>query len=697
MPQWPQQRQVMGTRVPRLDGPAKVTGRAKYTYDIQRPGMLYGKILRCPHPHARVVRVDTRRAEALPGVRAVEKYEGQTARFAGWDVAAVAADTEEIAEDALRLIQVEYEVLEHVVNEEEAMKTSAAGVWGESNIRRGEPEEWGNLEEGKAAAAVTVEATYRTQVQTHTCLESHGLVAEWDDDGNLTAWCSTQGIFAVREALASHFQVDASKVRVICEHMGGGFGSKFGPEREGVIAASLARQAKRPVKIMLDRKEDHICGGNRPSAAMKVKAGASREGKLTFLEAETYGTGGVGGGSHFPVPFIYTVPHVRRVHTEVYTHAGEARAMRAPGCPQASFMMESLMDELADQLEMDPLEFRRRNDDSEIRQQQYQLGAERIGWERRRPNGASPGPRRRGLGCASAAWGGGGQGTQAECRIHPDGSVEVHCGTQDLGTGIRTAIAVVAAECLGLPPQALQVHIGDTRYPPSGASGGSTTTASVSPAIKMAVDAAKQRLLARVAPALEVQPAALEVGDGRVYVRRNPQRGLTWKQACARLGTESLAVRGEWVEGLSGSGVGGVQFAEVEVDEETGRVRVIKIVAVQDCGLVVDKLTAESQVLGAVTQGIGYALLENRVMDNLTGLMLNPNMEDYKVPGALEIPEIDLVLQDMPERGVIGIGEPPVIPTAGAIANAVANALGVRIRELPITPDRVLNALMKKG
>jgi len=687
----------MGTPVPRIDGPAKVSGRAKYTADIQRPGMLYGKILRCPHPHARVVRVDTRRAEALPGVRAVEKYEGQTVRFAGGEVAAVAADTEEIAEDALGLIQVEYEVLDYVVDEDEAMKSGAGTVRREGNLRRGEPEGWGNLEEGKAAAAVTVEATYHTQVQTHTCLETHGLVAEWDDEGNLTAWCSTQGIFAVRDALAGHFQLDASKVRVICEHMGGGFGSKFGPEREGIIAASLARQAKRPVKIMLDRKEDQICGGSRPSAAMKVRAGASREGKLTFFEAETYGTGGVGGGSDFPAPFIYTVPHVRRVHTEVYTNAGEARAMRAPGCPQASFMMESLMDELAEQLGMDPLEFRRRNDDSPIRQQQYQIGAERIGWERRRPNGASPGPRRRGLGCAAAAWGGGGQGTQAECRIHPDGSVEVHCGTQDLGTGIRTAIAVVAAECLGLAPQAIRVHVGDTRYPPSGASGGSTTTASVSPAIKMAADAAKQKLLERVAPALQARPEALELGDGRVYVRRNPQRSLTWKQACARLGTAPIAVQGEWVEGLSGSGVGGVQFAEVEVDEETGRVRVVKIVAVQDCGLVVNKLTAESQVLGAVTQGIGYALLENRVMDGLSGLMLNPNMEDYKVPGALEIPEIEVILQDMPERGVIGIGEPPVIPTAGAIANAVANALGVRIRELPITPDKVLNALLKRG
>jgi xanthine dehydrogenase YagR molybdenum-binding subunit len=683
--------------VPRLDGPAKVSGRAKYTYDIQRPGLLYGKILRCPHAHAKVGRVDTSRAEALPGVRAVEKYEGQTARFAGWEVAAVAADTEEIAEDALRLIQVEYERLDHVVKEDEALKSDAPAVRGRDNTRRGEPQEWGNLAEGRAAAAVTVEATYRTQVQTHTCLETHGLAAEWGDDGSLTAWSSTQGIFAVRDALASHFQLDASKVRVICEHMGGGFGSKFGPEREGIIAASLARQARRPVKLMLDRKEDHLCGGNRPSAAMKVTAGATRDGKLTFFDAETYGTGGIGGGSDFPAPYIYRVPHGRRVHTEVFINAGEARAMRAPGCPQASFMMESLMDELADKLGMDPLKFRQRNDPFEIRQRQYDMGAERIGWSRRQPNGSSPGPLRHGLGCAATSWGGGGQGTQAECRIHPDGSVEVNCGTQDLGTGVRTAIAVIAAEGLGLPPGDPRVNVGDTTLPPSGASGGSTTMASVAPAIKTTVDTARAKLFERVASALDAQPDALEVGDGKVFVRGHPERSLTWKQACARLGTESLAVHGEWVEGLSGSGVGGVQFAEVEVDEEAGRVRVVKIVALQDCGLVVDKLTAESQVLGAVTQGIGYALLEDRIMDTPTGLMLNPNMEDYKVPGSREIPEIDVVLQDMPERGVIGIGEPPVIPTAAAIANAVANALGVRIRELPITPDKVLNAVMKRA
>jgi xanthine dehydrogenase YagR molybdenum-binding subunit len=240
------------------------------------------------------------------------------------------------------------------------------------------------------------------------------------------------------------------------------------------------------------------------------------------------------------------------------------------------------------------------------------------------------------------------------------------------------------------------VNVGDTTYPPSGASGGSTTMASVAPAIKTTVDAARAKLFERVASALDAQPDALEVGDGKVFVRGNPQRSLTWKQACARLGTAPVSVPGEWVEGLSGSGVGGVQFAEVEVDEETGRVRVIKVVALQDCGLVVDKLTAESQVLGAVTQGLGYALLEDRIMDTPTGLMLNPNMEDYKVPGSREIPEIDVILQDMPERGVIGIGEPPVIPTAAAIANAVANALGVRIRELPITPDKVLNAVMRR-
>ena len=280
-----------------------------------------------------------------------------------------------------------------------------------------------------------------------------------------------------------------------------------------------------------------------------------------------------------------------------------------------------------------------------------------------------------GVGCAGATWGGGGRGTQADVQINPDGSVEVRCGTQDLGTGTRTLVAVVAAEVFGLKPEQVTAKIGDTRFPPSGGSGGSTTAASVCPAIFDACTNALQDLQKKTG-----------IADAR---------GSNWSAACRKLGVNPLTSHGQWQEGLSSSGVGGVQFAEVEVDTETGFVKVRKILCVQDCGLVVDKLTCETQINGGIIMGLGYALYEERVMDSATGVVLNPNFETYKVPNFADVPEIQVILMDMPERGVIGVGEPATIPTAGAIANAVANAIGVRVSSLPITPARVLAALGK--
>jgi xanthine dehydrogenase YagR molybdenum-binding subunit len=279
------------------------------------------------------------------------------------------------------------------------------------------------------------------------------------------------------------------------------------------------------------------------------------------------------------------------------------------------------------------------------------------------------------VGCAGATWGGGGRGTKAEAQINPDGSIEIRCGTQDLGTGTKTVIAVIAADILGLKPEQILVRIGDTRYPPSGASGGSTTAASVSPAIYDVCNKALDELQKQSG-----------VADAR---------GGNWMAACKKLGVNPLTVQGQWQPGLSSSGAGGVQFAEVEVDTDTGFVKVKKITCVQDGGLIVSKLTAESQVNGGIIMGIGYALYEERIMDRQTGVVLNPNFETYKLPGLADVPEMDVVLLDMPERGVIGIGEPVTIPTASAIANAVANALGVRVNSLPITPQKVLAALGK--
>jgi len=688
---------VVSHRIPRVEGAEKVKGRAKFTYDINLPGMLYGAILRCPHAHARVVKIDANKAEEMEGVKVVETYEGKTVHFAGEGVAAVAALSKEIAEDALSKIEVEYEQLPFVVDVGDAMKPDAPRVHdAESNVR----ELYSHDDEiNFADADVIVEATYSAPVVMHLCSETHGAVAKWDGD-NLTVWTSTQGVCGVRDGLAWTFNLPQEKVRVITEHMGGGFGSKFGAGSHDTTAAELAKKAGAPVKLMLNREEDFFCAGNRPSYTANIKAGAKKDGTLNVFQLESYGTGGVGSGASAPMPYIYSVPHVKASQVDVLTNAGPGCAMRAPGHPPAAFAMESLMDELAEKLNIDPLEFRIKNDSNEIRREQFAIGAERIGWDKRvvrglnpRTNGVSTSPKkRRGIGVGCSIWGGGGgPSTEVLAEIHPDGSVKVMTASQDLGTGTRTIIAQTAAEELGLQASDIIVLIGDTKFPPSGASGGSTTAACVIPAVKNTLADAKQILFAIVAQHLETKPDDLEIKGKRISVKSNPERYLSWGEATAKLGEQPIVVKGGWVEGLSSSGVTGVQFAEVEVDLETGEVKVLKIVAVHDVGLPINRLTTESQIIGAVVMGLGYALTEERIMDTPTGKMLNPNLLDYKVPGVMEVPEIEPIIFGTPERGVIGVGEPPCIPTAGAIANAVYNATGVRIRSLPITPDKIIS------
>ena len=695
---------LIGKRIPRLSGADKVTGKAKYTYDINRPGMLYGRILRAPIAHAVITAIDLSQAEALPGVKAAIPLiePGKRLRYEGQEIAAVAAITDDVAKDAVRLIQFEFDELPFVVDVEEAMGEDAPQIRDDWLRNQSPPkiDERGNLEAGFAEAVVEVEAAYSAPVQTHVCLEPHGHVAEWNGD-NLTVWASTQAVFGNRRDFAQHFKIPEENVRIITEHMGGGFGSKFSPGVEGHAAAELARKAAAPVKLMLTRKDEHLVAGNRPSMTQRVRAGATKDGRLIAYDLRGYGTGGISGGAGFTGPYVYEVPNVRTEKFAVAINAGNERAMRAPGHPQGEFAMDSLMDELAEKLDMDPLEFRRINDTGEtgkIRQAEYTLGAQEIGWHRRNSvPGAGSGVKKRGIGMGSGLWGGGGHaGTQARVTIHADGTVQAVTGTQDLGTGIRTVIAIIVAEELGLQPQDISVKIGDSQPGlPSGGSGGSTTTPSVAPVVKTAATAAKQKLFERIAPLLETQPEDLRAEDGVVYAASDRTKSLSWSAAAGHFGMETISGNGAWHEGLSENGAAGTQFAEVEVDTETGEVKVIRIVAVQDCGLVMNRLTCESQINGGVLMGLGYALLENRIMDPQTGYMINPNLEDYKVVGAMEVPDIKSIAFDT-DRKVTGVGEPATIPTAGAIANAVYNAIGVRIRDLPISPEKILNALAEK-
>jgi xanthine dehydrogenase YagR molybdenum-binding subunit len=702
---WPEKPVVLSTRVKRLDGPDKVTGRAKYSFDISRPGMIFGKIVRSPHPHARVTAVDLSEARRAPGVKAalVWKEPGSATaevKYQGDPVAAVAADTEEQAIDAARLVKVTYDVMPHVASVEQAMASDAPVVFPNGNTRRGNAEESGDLDAGFKQAAHIVEQTYSTHVITHVCMETHGCVCEWDGD-KLTAWVSTQGVHGTKDGFAQGLKIPGGNVRVITQYMGGGFGSKFGPDAQGLICAKLAQDAKVPVKLMLDRKEEHLDTGNRPSAYAKIRAGVSADGKLTAFDGQSWGTGGAGATSNFPLPYIYDFPNRRRVHTDVYINAGQQRAMRAPGHPQGCFLTEILMDELADRVRMDPVEFRIKNlpqaAPNAMWGEYFRQGAKAFGWEKRHATGdPTPGPVKNGFGVSAHRWGGGGRGGRAHVDITSDGSVVTKVGTQDLGTGTRTVVAMLTAETLGLPVSAVKPEIGDTMYPVCGASGGSTTVASISPAIRIAAGKALDQVFAKAAPQLGVSADTLVATDGRIHVRGNTSKGMTWKDACKLIGTEPISVDAEWEDGLSSTGTSGVQFTEVDVDIETGIVKVKRVLTAQDCGLVVDRLTAESQIYGGIIGSLNFALFEDRILDRVTGQMVNPNMESYMLAGMSDIPKIDIMIMDTPEqraRGVIGIGEPPTVSTASSIANAVRNATGATIRSLPLMPHRILAAI----
>ncbi|HWE38751.1 MAG TPA: xanthine dehydrogenase family protein molybdopterin-binding subunit [Isosphaeraceae bacterium] len=715
MASWPENPRLIGTKVPRLDGLAKASGRAKYPSDVKPDGMLFGVLLSSPHAHAKVLSIDTARAEKLPGVKAIAliaKPGETTLMYQGDPIAAVAADTEERARDAARAIDVKYEVLPFVVTERQALDDSSPNVFNlpQRNARKGTANARGNPEEAIKQSDKVIDATYSLPVITHVCLETHGLTAEWKD-GKLTAWASTQSVMATAGELAGRFKLGQGDVTVLTEVMGGGFGSKFGADVWGGVAAELAQKSGKAVRLFLDRVQEHLAAGNRPSASAHVRMGATRDGKITAMIAETQGTGGR-GNSNFPLPYVYRVPVPSRAHTEVFVNCGGARAMRAPGHPQGCAIMEAAMDDLADELGIDPLEFRLRNladndrvvpgiNRSDIYRDQIAMGAKLIGWhENRKPRGRNgKGPIKRGLGMALHQWGGAGApDKKVSCTINPDGTVELKSATQDIGTGARTILAVIAAEVLGLEPTDITSNIGNSTFPAGQGSGGSTTSPSMAPPCYNAALEARDELFKRIAGGLDARPEDLSLKGGKLLVKGEEKMG--WKEACRKLRQMPVSVEGKSSPGLSAGGVGGCQFVDLTVDVETGVVRVKKVVAVQDSGLILDMLTWKSQVYGGVIGSINYGLFEERVMDESTGVMLNPDMELYKIAGASDIPEIVVEAYDTPEmrkRGVIGVGEPPTIATAAAIANAVTNAIGVRVPNWPMSPMNVLNALANAG
>ena len=725
---------IVGTRLPRVDAYERVSGAAVYPQDVSLPEMLHGAILRCPHAHAKVTRLDTSKAEKMPGVRAVltpsssgaeipwyrrggEAYSrllDTHCRHEGEEVAAVAAETPLQAFDALRAIEVEYEVLPFVVDYETALDADAPAVH-EGGNRVGEPSvrERGDLEAGFAEADIVIERTYRTACEIHAPMEPHGSVAKWDGN-RLTVWDSTQGVYAVQRGVADALGLALANVRVIGHYLGGGFGAKLEVGKYTVIAALMARTAGRPVKIFLPREDCMLATGNRPANTMTIKIGAKSDGTLTAIDYRSIGSYGAypgGAGTSTLAAYLYRCANVRTEDTTVFINAGKARPMRAPGFPQGAWALDQAMDELAERLGIDPLKMRLHNlpdvlqsgEGTPFTSNQLEAclreGAKAFGWEAARAGATSDGPVRRGVGLAACFWGyAGGPPSTVIVKLFADGSANLNMGASDIGTGTKTWAAMIVAEELGVPMEQIQIEhadTGTTQY--ATPSGGSKTVPSDSPAVRAAAYAVKQQLLEMAAAQLEVEAGELELADGSIASRRNPDTKVAVAEL-EKLGRQGVVVGTGYRAPNPEDKVTwpfAAQFCEVEVDTRTGEVRVLRFLGAHDSGRVLNRLTFDNQVFGGIAMGVGLAMTEERVLDRRTGKMVNISLHDYKVPTMMDVaPAHECLPIDVPDTefnttGTKGLGEPAPLPTAAALANAVAHATGVRVADSPLNPTRL--------
>jgi len=730
---WPKNEElkIVGKRIQRVTGEETVTGGAKYAHDINLSGMLTGKILRSPYPHAKIKSIDTSEAEKLKGVKAIITYKNTeeyklgrspvfntTVKYEGEEIAAVAALDETTADDALGLIKVDYEELPFVVDPEEAMKPSAPKVNPDGNIFRGKPQVYsrGDIEKGFEEADIIIEETFRTPVVHHSPAEVHVSAAKWEGD-YLTLWDSTQFVFGVRSSLAGVFNLPLHKVRIICHFMGGAFGCKLGLRRQGAYAAILAKMSGRPVKVALSRKDKYLCGGNRPSSIQNLKIGVKKDGTLTAMYQKTIGEVGAyggGAGATTPLKTVYKCPNLKTEEYSVLINAGPSCPHRAPGHVQGTFAMDQMIDMCAEKLNMDPLEFRKKNyvDFDQMRNlpytskylmEAYDAGAKEMVWSRRNNTpGTGNGRYKRGIGMASQIWsGGGGPPALVNIKINPDSTVNVLSGAQDIGTGTTTLMAQIVAEELDLELEKVKVTIGDSETCPYGPySGGSITAPSMCPAARAAAWEAKKKLFELAAVYFKSGDEPLEWKNGRIFLKNDPEKGETIGAIIGRTRSGMILASGAREANPEGyvTNTFGAHFAEIEVDTWTGKVKILKYVACHDIGRVINLLTATNQIHGGVFQGLGFTLSEERILNKNTGRMENPNMHDYLLPLMGDVPEIvSMIVSDPDNRlnhtGNKGLGEPPMIPVLATIANAFYNATGVRIKKLPMTPDKVLMAL----
>jgi CO/xanthine dehydrogenase Mo-binding subunit len=709
--QWPQgPGEVVGREAPRLDGHQRARGQAIYTADLALPGMLHAAVLRSPFARARAKRLDLSKALALPGVLgAVEPGDSHVLErepsFHGAPVAAVAAESSARAREAVALIEVEWEELEPLVDAEEAVRQG-------SLLEEPRQYERGDPEAGFGEADVIVEAEYRTQTVLHNALETHQSVCRWEGD-TLEIYTSTQFIWGIRDSVSEQLDLPPDRVRVVCNFMGGGFGAKNSPGDYTYIAIALAEKTGRPVRCALTRREENLATGNRNATIQRLRAGARSDGTLVALEGEfvnAIGWKGFSGPTYGPMEMLYACENVRTVTHGAKLNLPPNAAFRAPGFVEGTFGLECVLDELAARLELDPLELRRRNHadndlvDGRPFSSKNLLECYRraeLHWSRQDDVRArSEGPVRRGMGLASQIWyGGGGPPSYAWVRVGSDGRATVITAMQDIGTGTRTAMAQIAAEQLGLPLERVRVELGDSaRGPYASISAGSSTTPSMGPAVRAAAADAARQILEIAGQRYHLEERVLSLRDGRLV----SADGASWplEEVTGLLGDGQILGKGSRGPNPTGMRVltFGIQVAEVAVDVETGEVRVERIAAIHDVGRVINPLGARSQVEGGIIQGIGHTLSEERLVDPATGRVLTQTLDAYKLPTIADVPEIVAELLDIPDEhltnlGSKGLGEPPIVPTAAAIVNAIRDATGADVRSLPVTREEMLRAL----
>jgi CO/xanthine dehydrogenase Mo-binding subunit len=740
-----EQLNIVGHRAPNIDAVERVTGQAKYTGDIELPGMLVARVLRSPHPHARIVSIDTSQAEALQGVKSVVTYKdspkvqiwghrqyvlNDRVRFRGEAVAAVAAVDAETAEKALPLISVQYEVLPFVLDPEEAMKPGAPMLFPDGNQEgRARVLTRGDIATGLAESDRVVERTYHCPTMWSGSMEPRAVIALWEGE-RLTVWASTQSPNRVHNNLTAMFNVSESNVRVIATYIGGGFGTKSAPHSDEALTALMARKARRPVKLQYSRAEEILDSNTRFETRMYCKVGVKNDMTLHALEVRCITNLGAYhtrlGGLGNQATHLYKIPHVKTEQYRVHTNIPNAGPTRGVGDPQETFGIESLMDEIAHEMGWDPVEFRlkniKRNGDpiarggagtedgrltTQVLDRCIEEGAARIGWARRNamPGAGQTGPRARGIGVAITERGGGGGLAGATVKVHLDGSVVVFYASTDIGTGSRTSLSMIAAEVLGLPLTMVRAVSGDTEAAPwDGGSQGNRTLQTTGRAVEAAARDCRQQILAAAGPMLNAMPADLEIRDGVIRLKAQPDRNVTLSGVMQRRG-RSVVGDGSIAQAQTGTNVertSAAHFAEVEVDTETGKVRIVRYVAAHDLGRPVNLTIVENQIEGGTIQGLALTQAEEMIFDRRTGACLTVSFLDLKPPTALDFdPRVieAVVVQNEGKQGPFGakgLGENPCHPGMAVIANAIYNAVGVRLREVPFTRASVLKALAER-